>query len=104
MQTATARRHQYPIGRADIEGIARTIAEVWYRDQIRNLSSTFYLYWRHARAGERVAIPVLSTEDDATSLTEHTRGLRLSIAWTRDEARRRIADWMMALPILGAEG
>lgn len=95
-------RHHYPIGRADIEGVARTIARVWYKDQIRSLSSTFFLYWRTAKAGERVAIPVLSTEHDATGLTEHTRGLRVSIAWTENEAARHIADWMWTLPILGA--
>lgn len=95
-------RHQYPISRGDIEDTARTIARVWFKDQIRNLSSTFYLYWRRARAGERIAIPVLSTERDALSLTEHARGLRVSIAWTEDQAQRQIAEWLMSLPIYGA--
>lgn len=98
MQTATARA---PL---NLEDIGRTIARVWYKDQIRNLSSTFYLYFRHARPGERIALPILSTEADAASLTEHTRGMRVSIAWTETQAAREIARWMRTAPILGAEG
>lgn len=85
----------------NFDDIAHLIAKEWYRLAVRDLSSEWFLYYRTAREGERIALPIPSREFDAPD--GYTRGIKISVAWGVDTATRHIADAMRTLPILGHE-
>ena len=90
------------VAREEIEELAHFIAGVWFKDQCRNPYASFYLWYREARDGERISLPIVSTDapnDDYKLATPE----RISGAMTKEQVGRKIADCMMRLPILSAE-
>lgn len=79
--------------------MAGLIARTWYKDAIRAPFGRWFLYYREAREGEKVAIPLYATEDDAPD--GYTRSIAISTAWTTERATQEIHDAMRSLPILG---
>lgn len=79
--------------------VARLAANDWFRQACRNPYTPFFLYWRKAKAGEKMALPIVAT--DAPN-EEYTRDIQISNAWSTDIATRKIAEAMYTLPILGS--
>jgi hypothetical protein len=78
--------------------IAHLVSADWYRQAIRAPYAKFFLWYRKAKPGERIALPIVSV--DAPN-DEYTRSIQISNAWTTESAKRAIAGAMKALPILG---
>lgn len=88
--------------REQIDSAAETIALAWHKDAMRTMGTQeFYLWHRPATEAERsrglFALPIHSV--DAPNDT-YTRDMKISNAWAREQATRRIAERMQVLPIL----
>ena len=86
--------------RTKINSIAETISNDWYRLQVRNMHSSYYLWHRTAKPGEQIAIPLISEDcpNDEYTLSSPER---ISPALTKQQAAYRINEIMLKLPILG---
>ncbi len=88
--------------RESIACIADTIASAWFKDQCRDRFAYFYLWYRLAKPGEKISIPIHSGDppnDEYRLASPH----RLSPAWTINQCKVFIQNTMKTLPILGEE-
>ena len=77
---------------------ARVVANEWHRLACRDIHTPLHLWFREARGGERMAIPLVSADCPADG---YRQAITFSVAWTKDVAQRRVNDAMRSLPILG---
>jgi hypothetical protein len=84
---------------AVLASYAELVAKAWYREACRTFGTVpLTVYYRAARAGERVAPPIVGSEPPTD---EYTAGLLVSPAWTRAQAEQRILAAMRMWPICG---
>lgn len=83
---------------ASFASVADTIAREWYRLCTRSGCQTFTLWYRPAKAGERMAIPLVSIDRPND---EYSPSISISIAWSTQQAARHILEAMNTLPIIG---
>lgn len=83
---------------AAFASVAETIAREWYRLCVRSGCQTFRLWYRRARDGEKMAIPLVSIQCPADG---YEPSIELSISWNTVQAARHILEAMNTLPILG---
>lgn len=74
------------------------LARVWVKDAVRSLHTPFFLWWRKAREGERIACPIVATEQPNE---DFTRSIQLSNAWTSNVATRKIREALQTAEIVG---
>lgn len=77
---------------------ARVVANEWHRLACRDTHTPLHLWYREARNGECLAIPLVSADCPADG---YRQSITFSLAWTKDLAQRRVNDAMRSLPILG---
>ena len=74
----------------------------WFRRQSADLYAAYYLYYRKARPGEKVATPIIARDipgdEWALAMPE-----KLSISWTKETAQTRCYEALQTLPILSAD-
>jgi len=80
-----------------IVSVAPVIANDWYRKAIRQPWSKFYLYWRPAKVGERMSLPII---DVALPNDEYTQDIQISNAWSVTQTTGKVIERMRKLPIL----
>ena len=76
------------------------VAHDWFINQCRNIYGAYYLYGRHARDHESIAVPIIA-EDAPNSDWFLISCERISPAWSERQCLARISEWSRTAPILG---
>lgn len=85
-----------------IDSVADLAVKDWYKRATRAPYEKYFLYWRPARKGERMSLPIIDPVDSPLLDNGYTKDIPISTALTMNQVFNRVRERMRQLPILEA--
>lgn len=83
-----------------LKSVLEPAIDFWFRRQAADLYAHYYLYYRKARTGERISIPVISDKRLSDTWVS-AMAERISPTWTKKQAFEKCLEALKDKPMLG---